>query len=122
MLWQVLADVVLVIHFGFILFALLGGILSIWWRWMPWLHLPAALWAAALEFGGWICPLTPLENHFRRAGGNAGYGGGLIEHYALPLIYPTGLTPEIQLVLGLVVILVNLGVYGFVWWRIAKPR
>ena len=117
MLWQALADLVLLIHFGFIVFVLLGAFLTIWWRWIPWVHLPAALWAVALEFGGWICPLTPLENRLRQAGGEAGYGGGFIEHYALPLIYPAGLTPEVQVVLGFVVILMNLGAYGFVWWR-----
>ena len=122
MLWQVLADLVLLIHFGFIVFVLFGGLLTIWCRWVPWVHLPAALWAAALEFGGWICPLTPLENHLRQAGGDAGYSGGFIEHYALPLIYPAGLTPQVQFVLGFVVILVNIGTYGFVWWRRTKPR
>jgi len=121
MLWQALADLVLLIHFSFIVFVLLGGILTIWWRWMPWVHLPATLWAAALEFSGWICPLTPLENRLRQAGGEAGFTEGFIEHYALPLIYPPGLTSEIQVVLGVAVILVNLGAYGFVWWQMTKP-
>ena len=121
MLWQALADLVLLIHFGFIVFVLLGAFLTTWWRWIPWVHLPAALWAAALEFGGWICPLTPLENRFRQAGGEAGYGGGFIDQYALPLIYPEGLTPGVQIVLGFVVILVNLGAYGFVYQRRTNP-
>jgi hypothetical protein len=117
MLWNILADLVLLIHFSFIVFVLIGGWLALWWRWMPWVHLPSALWAAALEFGGWICPLTPLENRLRQASGEAGYAGGFIEYYALPLVYPAGLSPRIQFVLGLIVILVNLGAYGFVWWR-----
>ena len=120
MLWQLLADLVLLIHLGFIVFVLLGAILTIWWRWIPWVHLPAALWATSLEFGGWICPLTPLENRLRQAGGEAGYGGGFIEHYVIPLIYPAGLTPRVQFVLGVVVIFVNLGTYGFVWFRKTK--
>lgn len=117
MLWQVLADLVLLIHFSFILFVLFGGLLTIWRPWVPWVHLPAALWGVALEFGGWICPLTPLENRLRQTGGEAGYEGGFIEHYLQPLIYPAWLTSEIQVMLGFAVILVNLGAYAFVWWR-----
>ncbi|MDR4484821.1 MAG: DUF2784 domain-containing protein [Nitrospirales bacterium] len=117
MLWQAFAELVLLIHFVFIAFVLFGGILTIWWRWIPWIHLPAALWAAALEFGGWICPLTPLENRLRQASGEAGYTGGFLEHYALPVIYPQGLTPEIQMVLGFIVVLFTLVTYGLVWWR-----
>lgn len=118
--WQILADLVLLIHFAFIIFVLLGGILTMWWRWIPWVHLPAALWAVALEFGGWICPLTPLENRLLQAGGDAGYAGGFLEHYALPIIYPQGLTPEIQMVLGFIVLLFLLVTYGVVWWRKAS--
>lgn len=120
MLWQTLANLVLLIHFAFIVFVLFGGILTIWWRWIPWVHLPAVLWAAALEFGGWICPLTPLENRLLQAGGEAGYGGGFLEHYALPVIYPQGLTPEIQFLLGFIVVFFTLVTYGFVWWRKAS--
>lgn len=117
MLWQTLADLVIVLHFGFIVFVLFGGFLTIWWRWIPWIHLPAVLWATALEFAGWICPLTPLENRLRQAGGDAGYSGGFLEQYALPIIYPSGLTQEVQFILGFVVVLTTLGTYGFVWWR-----
>jgi hypothetical protein len=120
MLWQVLADLVLLIHFAFIVFVLFGGFLVIWWRWIQWVHLPAAVWGAALEFGGWFCPLTPLENRLRQAGGEAGYTGGFIEHYALPVIYPAGLTPGIQFTMGVIVILINFLAYGFVWWRRGK--
>ena len=117
MLWQVLAELVLLIHFAFIAFVLFGGILTMWWRWIPWVHLPATLWAAALEFGGWICPLTPLENRLRQASGEAGYTGGFLEYYVLPVIYPQGLTPDMQFWLGFVVVLCTLVTYGFVWGR-----
>lgn len=117
MIWHVLADVVLFIHFSFIVFVLFGAFLGLRWRWIPWIHLPAAGWGAAIEFGGWICPLTPLENRLRQAGGQAGYAGGFLEHYLVPLIYPEGLTSQMQMVLGLLVIVINLGAYGFVWWR-----
>ena len=98
------ADAVLLIHFGFILFVLLGGFLAWKWAWVPWLHLPAALWGALIEFSGGICPLTPIENWLRRAAGGDGYPGSFIERYLLPVIYPAELTRDVQLLLGLLVI------------------
>jgi len=120
MLFQSLAELVLVFHLGFILFVLLGGLLTLRWPWMMWLHLPAISWAAALEFGGWICPLTPLENWLRHASGEAGFSGGFIDHYLVPVIYPVGLTPSIQWYLGFFVVLLNLALYSFVYSRRAK--
>ena len=83
---------------------------------MAWLHLPAVAWGALIELIGWICPLTPLEQRFRQAAGEAGYSGGFIEQYLLPLIYPDNLTREIQLALGMLVIIFNALIYGL-WWR-----
>ncbi len=117
MLLRALADLVLVIHLGFVMFVLLGGLLAFRWRVIPWLHLPAVLWAVALEFGGWICPLTPLENWLRQASGEAGYSGGFIEYYVLPIIYPIGLTHSVQMLLGGVVIAVNIGIYRMLYVR-----
>jgi hypothetical protein len=112
MLHRVLADAVLVFHLVFIAFAVAGGLLAFWWRPAVFLHLPALAWAALVEFNGWICPLTPLENRLRAAGGAAGYEGGFIEHYLLPLIYPAALTPQVQVWLGGGLVLFNLLVYG----------
>ena len=117
MLYRVLADIVVVVHLSFIVFVVLGGLLALRWRRAPWLHLPTALWGAAIEFFGWSCPLTPLENWLRHASGAAGYSGGFIEHHILPIIYPAQLTREILLVLGALVVAVNLVVYAFVWWH-----
>ena len=117
MYYQILADLVAVIHFGFIVFALFGGLLALRWRWMPWLHIPALSWGIGIEFLGWYCPLTPMENSLRQASGDAGYTGGFIEHYLLPIIYPEGLTREIQLLLGLILVVANLVVYFTVWHR-----
>ena len=111
MLYHLLADTALVIHFAFIIFVVFGGIFVIWWRKVIWLHIPAVMWGALIEFAGWTCPLTPLENRFRVKGGQAGYPGGFIEEYILPVIYPAGLTREIQIILGLLVITVNLVIY-----------
>ena len=97
------------------LFVVLGGLLVLRWRWVAYLHIPAALWGAAIELGGWICPLTPLENWLRRQGGSAGYSGDFIEHYLLPVLYPSALTRPIQLMLGFLVIAANLGIYAYVF-------
>jgi hypothetical protein len=117
MLYQAGADAVVLIHFGFILFVLLGGFLAWKWPWMPWLHLPAVLWGALIEFRGGICPLTPLENRLRQAAGEDGYPGSFIERYLLPVIYPAELTRELQVLLGLLVLAVNFAVYGILWIR-----
>lgn len=97
------------------IFVVLGGLLVLRWRWVMWLHLPAAVWGALIEFAGWICPLTPLEKWLRREGGLGGYEGGFVEHYILPLLYPSALTRTVQLVLGAGVIVVNLLIYWRVW-------
>ncbi len=115
MIWRTVADCVLILHLSFILFVIIGGFLAIRWQGLAWIHLPAALWAAALEFGGWMCPLTPLENWLRLASGEAEYEGGFIEHYLLPIIYPEGLTSEIQYYLGIGVLLINGVAYILVW-------
>ncbi len=109
--YPLLANLVLLLHLAFVLFVLLGGLFALRWRWMPWLHLPAAAWGAAVELLGLPCPLTPLENQLRRAAGDAGYTGGFIEHYLLPLLYPAELTPEVQWLLAGVVVVFNLIVY-----------
>ena len=110
----VLADLVVVAHFGFILFAIFGALLALRWRRAPWLHLPALAWGAWIEVSGGVCPLTPLENDLRRAAGEEGYGASFIEHYLLPVIYPAGLTREVQWVLAGALIAVNVALYAFV--------
>ena len=117
MLYRLLADLVVLVHFGFVLFVVLGGLLALRWPRAAWVHLPAALWGAGIEFAAGICPLTPLENRFRRLGGEAGYTGGFVEHYVLPVLYPDGLTRGVQLVLGTFVLVLNLVVYAIVWQR-----
>ncbi len=122
MLYRALADLVALTHLAFIIFALLGGLLALRWRWVPWVHLPAAVWGAAVEFFGWFCPLTPLENSLRRASGAAGYSGGFIERYLMPILYPAELTREFQLFLACVLVVVNLAVYLAVRRRLRNER
>jgi hypothetical protein len=117
MSYRLLADLVLIAHLAFILFAVLGGFLVLRWRPVALLHIPAASWAAFVECSGRICPLTPLEHSLRVAAGSPGYEGDFIAHYLMPVLYPTGLTPAIQVGLGAAVVLINAAVYYAVWRR-----
>jgi hypothetical protein len=114
MRYRVLADAVAILHAAFVVFVIVGGLLVIRWRRIAALHIPAAVWGAAIEFGGWVCPLTPLENFLRGRAGEAGYAGGFVEHYVLRTLYPEGLTRTIQWGLGLLVIIVNAVAYGYI--------
>jgi hypothetical protein len=108
---SVLADAVVVLHLGFVAFVVLGGLLVLRWPRMAWLHLPAALWGAWIEFAGWICPLTPLENWLRARAGESGYATSFVEHYVVPVLYPAALTRELQWILGGLVVAINALVY-----------
>jgi len=120
-IYRFLADLTLVVHFLFIAFVIAGGFLAIRWPRLAWVHLPCAVWGALIEFAGWICPLTPLENMLRLAGGESGYAGGFVDRYLLPLIYPGGLTHEIQVILGVSAIALNVVAYTVVIRR-RRPR
>jgi hypothetical protein len=109
--YRVLADVVLLVHLAFIVFVVVGGVLVLRWRELVWLHVPAAVWGVLVELLHLPCPLTPLEDHLRRLGGEAGYAGGFVEHYITSIIYPSGLTPRAQDLLGGFVLVVNALVY-----------
>ena len=114
MSYTIAADLLLVFHLGFVCFVVAGGLLVLKWRWLMALHLPAVVWGALIEFRGWLCPLTPWEQQFRLAAGQAGYHGGFIEHYLLPVLYPPGLEHNTQLILGSVVIVINAVIYGWI--------
>ena len=113
MFYSFAADLVFVFHLLFIIFAGAGSLFVLKWSWVAILHIPAAIWATLIEFKGWICPLTPLENYLRHAAGEAGYSGGFIAHYLIPIIYPDGLTRDIQIVIGVIFLVINLSVYGW---------
>lgn len=117
MLYLLLADLTVVVHLAFVVFVVVGGLLVLRWRWVAWIHVPAAVWGALIEFQGWVCPLTPLEVKLRDMGGEAGYEGGFVENYLLPVLYPGDLTRRHQVILGILVVLLNLAVYGVVAWR-----
>jgi hypothetical protein len=122
MIARIAADAAVVLHLAFIVFVVLGGLLVLKWPRAAWFHLPAAAWGAAIELGGWLCPLTPLENRLRAAGGRSGYAEGFVEHYIVPLVYPAELSRSLQLVLGAAVILINLAVYGLAISRRSRRR
>ena len=116
MLYKTLADVVVVAHLGFVAFVIIGGAAVLRWPRLAWIHVPAVIWAVLIEYAGWICPLTPLENALRQAGGEAAYAGGFLDHYVGAVLYPAGLTRGVQVVLGSLLLLVNMLVY----WRLAR--
>ncbi|MDJ0803663.1 MAG: DUF2784 domain-containing protein [Desulfobacterales bacterium] len=125
MICRFMADATLVVHLLFIVFAVVGAFAALRWRWLIWVHLPCALWAVAIEWGGWICPLTPLEVFFRRCASQAGFAGGFVQHYLLPVIYPPNLTRDIQIGLGVFVLGINLLAYALVvrrtGWKRRRP-
>lgn len=122
MIYQLLADTLLGLHLLFILFVIFGGLLVLRWRWVWPVHILAAVWGTLIELFGWICPLTPMENRLRRLGGAAGYEGGFIEHYLVPLVYPGNLTQELQIFLGTALIVLNVIIYFFVVQNIRKRK
>jgi len=118
MLYRLLADLLVAFHALFVGFVVAGGFLALRWRRVAWLHVPAALWGALIEFMGWICPLTPLENHLRSLAGQAGYQGGFVEHYLIPTLYPAHYTLALRLTLGAVVLVLNVTAYSLYF----RPR
>lgn len=120
MVYRIAAELLVLLHLFFILFVILGGLLVFKWHWLALLHLPAAAWGAIIEYRGWICPLTPLENRLRELAGQEGYAEGFIEHYITALVYPAGLTRDLQVTLGSLVLLINLVIYGWFVLRMLK--
>jgi hypothetical protein len=122
MIFRALADAVALFHAAFVIFVVFGSLIVIRWPGVIWIHLPAAMWGAAIEFGGWTCPLTPIENVLRSRAGEAGYAGGFVDHYIFRALYPDGLTPAIRWSLGAFVLIVNALAYGFIWNRRLRSR
>ena len=118
---SLLADIVLLIHFSFVLFTVLGGLLVLYRQWIAWLHIPVVLWAALINLLGGICPLTPLENALRSAAGEAGYAGDFVQHYLTPMIYHQGASAQFGLKLGVAILIWNLSLYAWVIYRLRQP-
>jgi hypothetical protein len=111
MAYRFLADALVVFHFCFVLFVITGGLFVLRWRWMALLHIPAALWGMIVEWTGWICPLTPLENRLRERGGDVAYQGDFVNHYIMPVLYPDGLTRDFQITFGTLILMITLLMY-----------
>lgn len=117
-----LADGVLLVHLAFILFVVVGGLLVLRYPRLAWIHIPAVVWGAFIEFTGGVCPLTPLEVTLRQRAGEAGFTGGFIEHYVTAVIYPGGLTRLTQVVFGVLVVAINGAVYARLVLRRRRPE
>lgn len=122
MIYRFLADSVLIVHLLFIGFVIFGGLVALRSPWIAQVHIPAACWGAYIELAGGLCPLTVIEVGFRRTAGEAGYSGSFVEHYLLPIIYPAGLTRDIQLWLAGFVILINVAIYSRFVYRLQTSR
>jgi hypothetical protein len=117
---QILADAVVMMHFGFVVFVVFGGIFVIFQPKAMWLHIPCVVWGAIIELTGYICPLTPLENYLRMHAGQSPYTGDFVIHYLEPVIYPNGLTRELQIIMGFFVIFINAVMYGWLFLKISR--
>jgi hypothetical protein len=115
--YSILADIVVLIHLGFVVFAVLGAVLILWRRWVVWLHLPAAGWAIWIELSGGICPLTPLENWLRIKAEQGAYEADFVSTYLLPMLYPPGLTPRVRYILAMLVIVINVAGYVILLYK-----
>ncbi len=122
MLFGLLADAVVIVHAAFVAFVVLGGFLALRCRRLAWLHLPAALWGAWIEFAGWTCPLTPLENTLRQLAGEAGYAGGFVEHYLVPVLYPAAYSLRLRVALGGLAVALNAVAYALYFRRRSSNR
>jgi hypothetical protein len=118
--YSLLADFTILLHFGFILFAVFGAFLVLHWHRLAWLHVPVFIWASIINIGRWICPLTPMEVQFRRAAGETPYQGGFIDHYIGPIVYPEGLTRNTVILFSLAVFAWNLLIYGYMLYKACK--
>jgi hypothetical protein len=117
MVYRALADLVVLLHASFIIFAVLGALLALRWPRVACVHLPCVAWGILLEFNHWVCPLTPLELWLRSAAGTTPYSGGFIDHYLVPAIYPADLSSQAQSVLAVLLLAINLALYAIVLWR-----
>lgn len=117
---RIFADLTVIFHFSFVIFVLFGALLLLRWHKLIWLHLPCVTWGILVEFMGWYCPLTPLENYFRDKAGLELYSGDFVMQYIMPILYPQGLTRDWQLVFGFIVLLFNAIIYGYLIRRWLK--
>ena len=113
----IFADIVVLIHLAFVIYAALGGLLFSWRPWFIWLHVPAFLWAVWIEFTGGICPLTHLENWLRIKAGQGSYESDFVANYILPLLYPVGLTRNLQIIMAILIIVINVAIYGLIFYK-----
>jgi hypothetical protein len=119
---KIFADLILIVHLAFILSAIFGSLFVLWKPKLAWIHIPLFLWAGTVNMVSWVCPLTPLEVKYRIQAGQAGYETSFIEHYIEPIVYPVGMTREIEFITGLAVVLLNIFVYITLFHRTRRKK
>ncbi|MBA3013292.1 MAG: DUF2784 domain-containing protein [Proteobacteria bacterium] len=122
MVYSILANIILAAHLIFILFVVFGSLVVFYKRWVFWLHIPAVIYGSLVEFSGWICPLTPLENHVRALAGQSGYAHSFVQEYLLKTIYPEMLTRQDQIIIGCILLILNLFVYLLIFRKTMKKK
>ncbi|MFC1857972.1 DUF2784 domain-containing protein [Thermodesulfobacteriota bacterium] len=121
-IYHILADITILLHFAFLIFAVFGGILVFWWPRVLWLHLPAVIWAVIVEAAGWICPITYLEDWLLIKGGWTVDSGGFVEDYIVPVLYPANYTRNLRILLAVSVVFINMIIYGLLYWYKLKKK
>ena len=122
MIYNILSNLVVIVHLLFIVLVCLGALLVLKWPKFVWIHIPFALWGVVVEYLNILCPLTPLENYLRNLGGTETYEADFIDQYIIPLIYPEVLTRNLQFILGSIVLVLNFGIYGYIIYRKLKQK
>ena len=120
--YALLTDALIVFHFLFVGFVIFGGVVVLRWHRAAFIHLPAAAWGVFIEWSGFLCPLTPLENYLRQQAGLDVYQGGFVDHYIMPVLYPAGLTRDTQMVLGALILVINVSLYAIAFTRDSRRK
>ena len=119
-MYELAADLTLIVHFAFILFVVFGALLFFVATKIIFIHFPALIWGSYIELTNSICPLTYLENWFLHKANLTTYSEGFIQNYLVPIVYPVSLTKDLQIYLGIALIVINIVFYAFIFSKLKK--
>ena len=117
---ELAANLTLIVHFAFILFVVFGALLFFVATKIIFIHFPALIWGSYIELTNSICPLTYLENWFLHKANLTTYSEGFIQNYLVPIVYPVSLTKDLQIYLGIALIVINIVFYAFIFNKLKK--